>query len=123
MDMLHIMQLEGVSWQPHPTIEGVLTRVFENRASHPLCDVLMGQIAPGGKIPWHIHDAASETAYVIQGHGTIFYTLDNTQFEASERGELAPGVAITVAQQVWHSVLNTGNEPMILFAFHTPPTF
>src|ERR1041385_5997073 len=104
--MLHIVQLEDMPWQPHPTIEGVLTRVFENRESHPLCDALMAQVAPGGKIPWHIHEAASETAYVVQGHGAILCAKDRTQFEANERGEPAPGVAITVTQQVWHSVFN-----------------
>lgn len=122
MDMFHFVQLQDVPWQAHPTITGVLTKVFENRDSQPLCDALLAQVIPGGKIPWHVHETASETAYVVQGSGRLLCAADETQLEACQQVELAPGAALTVRPGFWHSVLNTGDGPLILFAFHTPPT-
>ena len=122
MDMLHFVQFQDVPWQAHPTITGVLTKVFESRDSHPLCDALLAQVIPGGKIPWHVHEAASETAYVVQGTGTLLCAPDKTQLETCQHVELAPWAALTVRSGVWHSVLNTGDSALILFAFHTPPT-
>jgi oxalate decarboxylase/phosphoglucose isomerase-like protein (cupin superfamily) len=118
----HIVNLEQVEWKPHPTIPKVLTRVFENAASHPLADAFLGQVIGGGEIPWHVHEQASETAYVIQGHGVLLYALPENRDHPSQ-AEIKMGVALTVPPGWWHSVLNPGETPLILFAFHTPSTF
>src|SRR5947207_14708444 len=81
MDILHSVNLEQIPWQPHPTIPGVLTKIFENRASPPYADVMLAQVAVGGAIPWHVHENASETAYVLQGEGTLIYARDKSQIE------------------------------------------
>src|SRR5215831_20727555 len=119
MEMLHIVQFADIPWQAHPTIAGVLTKVFENRDSHGLCDALLAQVAPGGKIPWHVHETASETAYVVQGTGTILCAPAQGQVDNCQQTALTPSTALTVRSGVWHSVLNTGDEPLIMFAFHT----
>jgi mannose-6-phosphate isomerase-like protein (cupin superfamily) len=123
MDMLHLAQLQDVPWQPHPTIAGVLTKIFENKAGNPQADVLLAQVAPDGKIPWHVHESARETAYVIQGQGVILCAPDQAAQPAAQESPLTPGCALTVQAGTWHSVLNTAQEPLILFAFHVPPTF
>jgi mannose-6-phosphate isomerase-like protein (cupin superfamily) len=123
MDMLHLIQLQDVPWQPHPTIAGVQTKIFENKASNPEADVLMALVAPDGKIPWHVHESARETAYVLQGQGVILCAPDKEHLQMAQESPLAAGCALTVQVGVWHSVLNTSAEPLILFAFHTPPTF
>ena len=124
MDMFRVMQFQDVPWQAHPTITGVMTKVFENRDTQPLCDALLAQVFPGGKIPWHVHAAESETAYVVQGTGTLLCAPENTQsaLDNCQRADLVPAMALTVRSGVWHSVLNSGDAPLILFAFHTPPT-
>lgn len=121
--MIHLTRLPDMPWQPHPTLAGVQTKVFEGREQHPLADSLMAQVLPGGTIGWHVHSASDETAYVIQGSGTLLYAPDETRRETPLEAALTAGCALTVAAGVWHSMLNTGDEPLILFAFHVPPTF
>lgn len=123
MDHLHLIDLPNIPWQPHPTLAGVLTKVVENRASHPLADVLLAQVLPGGSIPWHVHEQASETVYLVQGTGCILYAPAPDQLQTPSEAVLSTGAALTVQAGVWHSVVNSGAEPLILFAFHTPPTF
>src|SRR5438046_1497907 len=95
MDELHIVNLEQIPWQPHPTIPGVLTKVFENRASHPHVDVMLAQVAVGGAIPWHVHENASETAYVLKGEGKLIYARDKSQVETPSEARFAEGIAST----------------------------
>ena len=122
MDMLHLSQLEDLPWQPHPTIAGVLTKVFEGRAQNPSADALLAQVVPQGAIPWHVHEQASETAYLVAGKGTLLYAEDKEQMQTPLEAALTVGCAFTIRAGVWHSVLNRDAEPLILFAFHTPPT-
>lgn len=122
MDILHLVQLQDKPWQAHPTIEGVMTKFFENKESLPQADALLAQVAPGGSIPWHVHDVAIETAYVVQGEGVILCAPAKAQTQAPLEAPIAQGSALTVKAGVWHSVVNRGKEPMILFAVHVPPT-
>lgn len=122
MDMLHLVQLQDVPWQAHPTIAGVMTKVVENRASLPQADALLAQVAPGGAIPWHVHEVASETVYVVQGEGVILCAPAKDETQSALEAPIAQGSALTVRAGVWHSVVNRGKEPIILFAFHVPPT-
>src|SRR5438477_2494284 len=122
MDMLQLARLQDLPWQAHPTIAGVMTKVFENRDSHPQADVLLAQVAPDGKIPWHVHETASETAYVVQGEGVVMCAPDQDHLQTPLEAPLSQGSVLTVRAGVWHSVLNRGTEPLILFAFHVPPT-
>ncbi len=120
--MLRLVQLQAIPWQTHPSLVGVQTKVFENRDSHPLADTLLAQVMPGGKIPWHVHTAANETAYVLQGSGLLLYAQDADHREMSLEAVLTMGCALTIQAGVWHSILNTADEPLLLFAFHVPPT-
>jgi mannose-6-phosphate isomerase-like protein (cupin superfamily) len=98
-----------------------MTKVFENQSTHPLADVLVAYIEPGGAIPWHVHEDASETAYVLIGEGVLKYAEPDKRDSPSE-ANLRVGVALTIPGGWWHTVLNTGTTPLELFAFHTPPT-
>jgi mannose-6-phosphate isomerase-like protein (cupin superfamily) len=122
MDQPHIQDMNQVEWQPHPTIQGVLTRVFENHVVNPLVDVLVGRVSVSGEIPWHVHDNASETAYVLTGEGILKYAAPDQRDTVSE-APLQAGVALTIPSGWWHMVSNTGSAPLELFAFHSPPTF
>jgi mannose-6-phosphate isomerase-like protein (cupin superfamily) len=122
MDKPHIQDMNRMEWQPHPTIQGVLTRVFENHVHNPLVDVLVGRVSVSGEIPWHVHDDASETAYVLTGQGILKYAASD-QRDTVVEAPLYAGVAMTIPSRWWHMVLNVGVVPLELFAFHSPPTF
>jgi mannose-6-phosphate isomerase-like protein (cupin superfamily) len=121
MNRPRIEDMSRSGWQPHPTIEGVLTKVFENRATHALADVLMARVEVSGAIPWHVHDQASETAYILSGAGILKYRQDEDG-DLNVEAPLRTGVVLTIPAGWWHQVLNTGDRPLELFAFHTPPT-
>ena len=123
MDQPHIVNMESVPWNPHPTIKGVQSKIFENAASLPLADVLLANVVPGGIIPWHVHPNATETAYVVRGKGRLLWAASEEKRDEGGSAELVPGIALTVPIALWHSVVNDSDEPLILFAFHTPPTF
>jgi mannose-6-phosphate isomerase-like protein (cupin superfamily) len=121
MDQPHIQDLSILDWKAHPFVSSVMTKVFENEASHPLADVLVAHVAVGGEIPWHVHDRASETAYVLAGEGVLKYAQGDKNNNPAE-ANLKTGVALTIPGGWWHTVVNTGATVLELFAFHTPPT-
>ena len=122
MDQPHIQNMDQVEWQPHPTIPGILTKVFENREHNPLVDVLIARVAVSSEIPWHVHHQASETAYVLAGQGILKYAAPDQRDTVFE-SRLQAGVALTIPSGWWHMVFNIGTVPLELFALHSPPTF
>jgi mannose-6-phosphate isomerase-like protein (cupin superfamily) len=122
MKQPRIFNIEQMEWQPHPKVAGVATKVLENEASHPHADVFIGKVAVGGAIPWHVHETALETVYVVQGRG-LLRCAQTSDGEVSAEDEMRVGVVMTVPAGLWHTVLNEGDEPLLLYAFHTPPTF
>jgi mannose-6-phosphate isomerase-like protein (cupin superfamily) len=121
MDQLHIQDLNALDWKAHPFVSGVMTKIFENQSTHPLADVLVAHVESGGEIPWHVHESASETAYVLVGEGVLKYAEPDKRDNPFE-APLKVGVALTIPGGWWHTVLNTGAMALELFAFHTPPT-
>jgi mannose-6-phosphate isomerase-like protein (cupin superfamily) len=122
MDQPHIQDMDRVEWQVHPTLQGVVTKVFENHLHNPLVDVLVARVSVSSEIPWHVHDQASETAYVLMGQGILRYAASDQRDPVFE-APLQAGVALTIPSGWWHMVSNTGSAPLELFAFHSPPTF
>jgi mannose-6-phosphate isomerase-like protein (cupin superfamily) len=122
MNEPHIQDMDRVEWQAHPTLQGVVTKVFENQLHNPLVDVLIARVAVSSEIPWHVHDQANETAYVLTGQGILKYAAPDQRDNVFE-APLQAGVALTISSGWWHMVSNTGSAPLELFALHSPPTF
>lgn len=122
MDHPHLQDMNQVAWQAHPTLQGVMTKVFENHQHNPLVDVLIAKVAVSGEIPWHVHDHASETAYVLIGQGILKYAAPDQRDTVTE-APLYAGVALTIPSGWWHMVVNVGATPLELFALHSSPTF
>lgn len=123
MSLISLVDLQDAPWQPHPAVAGLLIKIIESQATHPLMDALIAQVLPGGSIPWHVHETASETVYLVAGTGKLLYAPSEVERVSPREAALPSGSALTVQAGVWHSVLNVGDVPLILFAVHTPPTF
>jgi mannose-6-phosphate isomerase-like protein (cupin superfamily) len=117
-----IVDLNAMQWQAHPTIDGVTTRIVETAASHGQADVLMAKVEPSGGIAWHVHERAAETVLVIEGQGVLLFSATST-LVSQRKLDLRTGCVVTIPAGFWHSVMNMGDVPLLLFGFHTPPTF
>ena len=61
----------------------------------------------------HVHEIETETAYVLSGQGRL--TVGDNEHM------LVAGTGVTVPPGTPHSLTNTGDEPMELYALHMPP--
>jgi oxalate decarboxylase/phosphoglucose isomerase-like protein (cupin superfamily) len=112
------IDLQQMNWAVHPTLAGVETKFFQNSAGHSPQDVLLARVGGGEVIAWHVHLDTCEIAYVLQGQGQLLYAahedrqdMGELEFEARNAYIIPPGL--------WHSVHNSGDEPMLIFALHT----
>ncbi len=113
MSAPHFFDAQGQPWTPHPTIPGILTKPLETRATYPAASVQLVQVAAGGVIGRHTHAVETETAYVLAGEGVL-------QWGDEERA-LTPGTGVTIPPGIPHSLRNTGEAPMEIYAVHIPP--
>lgn len=70
----------------------------------------------GGALPEHRHDKTEELAYFVSGRGTARLHIDGELQDVS----VGPGSVWYNPPGVWHSVANTGDEPLVL-VFATIP--
>jgi mannose-6-phosphate isomerase-like protein (cupin superfamily) len=116
--MAHSLKIdfEPMLWQPHPTLEAIMTRFTGiDVPEHPAFDTLIARVDVGGAIPTHNHETTCEIAYVIAGTG-LFYEGES---EAAQAHPVQKGCALFIAPATWHAIENTGSEPMLIFAVHT----
>ena len=71
----------------------------------------MGSLAPGEETG-HAHDD-EELFYVLKGKGEAIWEVDGETF----RAELKPDVAFYKASASYHTMRNTGDEPLVEIAF------
>lgn len=114
-----IIDFSQEQWIPHPTIAGIESKLFKNAAAYAPSDVLLARVNIGGVIPWHVHPDESEVAYVLQGEGVLL-TAESEQHESAQEQKVTSGSAMLIPPNLWHSLVNTGELEMILFALHTP---
>jgi len=111
-----------MDWQSHPTQHSIQTKIFESRLSDAGYDTVLVQLAPGKRIEWHRHAESSETVYVIQGRGQIFEAEDEAHQADAAGLDLSPGVVVTIPVGLRHAAANTGDQTMLILAFHSPAT-
>ena len=71
----------------------------------------MGRLEPGEEVG-HAHEE-EELFYVLSGHGEATWEEDGE----THRAELRPGVAFYKIPHIYHSMRNTGDEPLVGLAF------
>ena len=72
------------------------------------------RIAPGGEIAPHTHADATETFYILKGHGISRIGREEIALE--------PGTCAYAPPQVIHGVCNTGDADMEAISIFNPPT-
>ena len=113
MPQPHFFDSAEIEWTPHPTIQGIVTKPFETKATYPAASVQLVQVAVGGVIGLHTHAVETETAYVLSGEGLFTFDGDPHVITADAGVTIPPGIA--------HTVRNTGDVPLEIYAVHIPP--
>ena len=113
MSALHFFDTQAMEWTPHPRFPTILTKALQSRAENEVASVTLVRVDVGGVIDLHVHEVETETAYVLSGQGRLT-TGENEHM-------LAAGTGVTVPPGTPHSLTNTGDEPMELYALHMPP--
>ena len=65
----------------------------------------------------HNHPGVEEILYVLSGEGKQMVEESGQPVER----EVGPGVLIHIPPDVYHSTINTGDEPMAILAVYAPP--
>jgi mannose-6-phosphate isomerase-like protein (cupin superfamily) len=92
--------------------------VYVDPETHPaaLASFARYALGVGGSLPEHRHDKTEELAYFISGQG-----IARLYFDGEPRDiQVGPGHVWYNPPGVWHSVTNTGDEPLVL-VFATIP--
>ena len=91
-----------------PNMKGGEKEVASRRFQDELGGILKGKLIPGASIGLHTHESNYEVIYIVSGCGTML--CDGVE-EA-----LTPGVCHYCAQGHTHKLMNTGTEPLTVFA-------
>ena len=70
--------------------------------------ILHATLAPGSSIGWHVHDTSSEIIYILSGEGKLL--------EQQGESRLSAGMCHYCPKGCGHSILNDGEEDLVLFA-------
>lgn len=104
---------DDVAWEAHPRFQALQVKVLESKATHPYASIMLVKVAAGGEIPEHTHTVETETAYVLSGKAVLHVDGATYAFEAGVNASIPPGAR--------HSVVNSYDEPLLIYAIHTPP--
>jgi len=74
-------------------------------------------LEPGKGHERHNHPGVEEILYVLSGTGDQTVEVDDQILKR----EVGPGVLVHIPPDVYHSTVNTGQEPMRLLAMYAPP--
>jgi quercetin dioxygenase-like cupin family protein len=120
MSQTHLFDVNAIDWTDHPRFTGLQIKGLEGRDTHPHLSLMLVRVAAGGVIPRHVHDTETETAYVVAGRGALNLGVEEDG-SAREVVEIIPGLGASIPPGLYHSVQNTGDEPLEILAIHSPP--
>jgi oxalate decarboxylase/phosphoglucose isomerase-like protein (cupin superfamily) len=75
------------------------------------------ELEPGKGHDRHNHPGCEEILYVLSGKGLQVVEPSSGRVER----EIGAGVLVHIPPDVYHSTVNTGDEPMRLLAIYAPP--
>jgi len=74
-------------------------------------------LEPGKGHDSHNHPGVEEILYVLSGKGLQVVDAPG----GTQQREVGPGVLVHIPPDVFHSTVNTGDEPMRILAIYAPP--
>lgn len=74
------------------------------------------KLEPGKGHERHNHPYSEEILYVISGRGVQTVELESGTLEQ----EIGPGTLVHIPTAVYHSTINSGDEPMEMIAIYAP---
>lgn len=110
MIQVHFFDAGNMDWSRHPRFPDIRFKALATRESHPSARFSLVRLQAEGVIDTHVHQEEIETAYVLAGEGTL--TVGN------EQASLKSGMGVTIPAGLAHSLRNTGQTEMELFAVH-----
>ena len=92
--------------------------IYMDSETHPSASASFSRFAlgVGGGLPEHRHDKTEEIAYFVSGEGVARIYVDGEPNDVP----VAPGYVWYNPPNVWHSITNTADEPLVL-VFATIP--
>ncbi len=79
--------------------------------------ITLMNIAPYHEMGVDVHPDTEKFIYIISGYGMT--TLGDTKDSLNIFQEVAPGYALMIPANMWHNLINIGNEPLKAFVVHT----
>ena len=102
-----------LAWEEHPRIKNVFMKTLLTSADNSLANISLVKVPVGGAVTRHHHPKEVETVYVLRGQSTLVLGQTEISFNA--------GQVVAIPSGLEHELINTGNEPVELIVFFTPP--
>ncbi len=102
-----------LSWEEHPRIKNILMKTLLTSADNPMANISLVRVPVGGSVARHLHANEVETIYLLSGRRELILADESVSFNA--------GSVVAIPKGLEHELHNSGDEPIELLAFFTPP--
>ncbi|MBX7473696.1 cupin domain-containing protein, partial [Streptomyces sp. MAG02] len=118
--------MEIVDNGPEPNVFDLETATEENTNYRTTAwtgkylQVTLMSIPVGESIGWEVHPETDQFLRLDGGTGKCILGPNENQDEATVVQDVSDGWAVQVPAGTWHDIVNTGNEPMQVYAVYAP---
>ena len=103
--------VDHISWQPHPTANGVEIKPLISKKEDSLNVTCMLVSVPAGtEVPEHIHENQDDILYPLKGNAAMW-------IEGKETFSLEPGVIVRVPKGTKHKIFEVTEDLLIYDVF------
>jgi quercetin dioxygenase-like cupin family protein len=103
-----IIDPTSTHWESHPHFPGIKMKKLVTPVDNPFASCHLVYIPPGGEVIWHEHPMQMEIVHILKGQSL----LTVNQIEQP----LNVGYIASIPNGTFHSLRNTGSEPVELMA-------
>jgi quercetin dioxygenase-like cupin family protein len=105
------LSVDHISWQPHPTANGVAIKPLISKKEDSLNVTCMLVSVPAGiEVPEHIHENQDDILYPLKGEAVMWIEGKNTF-------PLEPGVIVRVPKGTKHKIFEVTEDLLIYDVF------
>lgn len=104
--------VETISWQPHPTAEGVSIKpLVSKKKENTNVTCMLVQVPKGKEVSEHIHQEQDDILFPLKGNATMWVD-GNGSFS------LEPGVIVRVPRGTKHKIIEIKEDLLIYNVFY-----